>query len=138
VNPSDPLRVLAAPGHHGQFGPTSAYAEAVWLPVIGPASWHTWRVLARGALLHEAGWTTSLEELSAKVGLGSPHGNQSGIARAMRRLSRFGIVRDVGADVVVVRCHLGFVSPGQLDRLPPVIRAVHYRFHDKCAMARAG
>ena len=138
MNPADPLRVLADSLTHGSFGPGSEYASAVWLPVIGPASWLTWRVMVRGAGLHEAGWTTSLEELSAVVGLGSPRGNQSGIARALRRLHRFAIVREVGTDLLVVRCRLPFISPGQLDRVHPVIQLAHHRLHEQCAAARAG
>jgi len=137
MNPSDPVRVLADPHTNGAFSPGSEYASTVWLPVVGPASWLTWRVMARGACVHEAGWTTSLEELSAVVGLGSPRGNQSGIARALRRLHRFSIVREVGSGVFVVRCRLPFVSPGQLERLHPVVQGAHHRLHERCAAARS-
>lgn len=137
MNPADPIRVLAAPcNEDGRFGPDSEYAASVWLPVIGPASWLIWRSLAHGALAHPAGWTTSLEELAALVGLGSPRGSQSGIARALRRLARFGIVRGPNG-LLVVRCRLPFISPGQLARLHPAVQATHRRLHDRCAAARA-
>jgi len=133
VRPAADLRVLADPGRHGaRFGPGSEYASRVWLPVVGPASWTTWQVLARNAELHPAGWSTSLEELSALVGLGSPHGNQSGIGRALRRLERFTIVRQLTDDRLAVRCRLGFVSPAQLERLPAVVQAAHRQLHDRC------
>jgi hypothetical protein len=133
MNPTDPLRVLAAPDSRcGRFCPDSDYGTSVWLAVIGPASWATWRALARGATAHPAGWTTSLEELAARAGLGSPRGTQSGVARALRRLGRFGIVRGT-AGLLVVHCRLGFISPGQLARLHPVVAAAHRRHHDRCA-----
>lgn len=137
MNPADPLRVLADPLARGLFGPGSEYAARVWLPVVGPASWLTWRAMVRGASIHDAGWTTSFEELSALVGLGSPRGNQSGVARALRRLHRFAMVREVGTDVIVVRCRLPLVSPSQLERLHPVVQGVHQRLHEQCAAARA-
>jgi hypothetical protein len=130
MNATGALRVLADPTPVGHFPPGSEYASRVWLPVVGPASWTTWQVLVRNAELHPAGWTTSLEELSALVGLGSSKGNQSGIARALRRLDRFGIVRPVAVDRLVVRRQLPYISPGQLDRLPAVVQAVHQRLHD--------
>lgn len=133
MNSTDPLRVLADPGPAGHFAPGSEYAARVWLPVIGPASWTTWQVLVRNATIHPAGWTTSLEELSALVGLGSPRGNQSGIARALRRLDRFGVVRSAAADRLVVRRRLPYISAGQLERLPAVVQAAHQRLHDSHA-----
>jgi hypothetical protein len=124
--------VLADPGGRcAHFVPGSEYAGRVWLPIVGPASWTTRQVLARNATLHPGGWTSSLEELSALVGLGSPQGNQSGIARALRRLDRFRIVRALGDARLVVRCSLPFVTPAQLERLPAVVQAVHHQLHDR-------
>jgi hypothetical protein len=138
VNPADPLRVLAAPcGEGAHFGPDSHYGWAVWLPVIGPASWLLWRALVQGATVHPAGWTTSIDELAAVLGLGSPSGNQSGIARALRRLDRFGIIRDAGTGVIVVRCRLSFVTGPQFDRLPAIVQATHRRLHARYLAARS-
>jgi hypothetical protein len=126
------LRVLSDPGGHcAHFVPGSEYAGRVWLPVVGPARWTAWQVLARNAAIHSGGWTTSLEELSALVGLGSPQGNQAGIARAIRRLERFRIVRWVRDDMLVVRCSLPFITAAQLERLPAVVQAVHHQLHDR-------
>ncbi|MGH9242721.1 MAG: hypothetical protein ACRD29_00025 [Acidimicrobiales bacterium] len=133
MNPTAPRRVLAAPGgDSARFGPDSDYGAQVWLAVIGPSSWTLWQRLARGAMLHPAGWTTSLEELAGVLGLGSPRGTQAGIARALRRLDRFGIAREVHDGLLVVRCRLPFVSPGQLQRLHPAVQAVHHRLRDRC------
>jgi hypothetical protein len=115
---------------HARFSPDDAYVEAVWLPVLGPASFVVWRRLALDAAA-TPGFDTSLERLAAATGLGSARGTQSGIARAMRRLERFGLVRHAGDSLLVVRCRLPFASPRQLERLDPSIRALHQVFHDR-------
>jgi hypothetical protein len=126
-----PLAGLAGLAH-GRFGPDDAYVEAVWLPVLGPASFTVWRRLAHDAA-DAPGLDTSLERLAATVGLGSARGTQSGIARALRRLERFGLVRRSGDNLLVVRCRLPFASTHQLERLDPSIRAIHHAFHDPAA-----
>jgi hypothetical protein len=130
------VRVIPLAGQaglaHGRFGPEDAYVDAVWLPVLGPASFTVWRRLARDAAT-TPGCDTSLERLAATVGLGSARGTQSGIARALRRLERFGLIRRSGDNLLVVRCRLPFASPHQLERLDPSIRAIHRVFHDRAA-----
>jgi hypothetical protein len=115
---------------HGRFGPDDAYVEFVWLPVLGPASFVVWRRLARDAAA-TAGFDTSLERLAGAAGLGSARGSQSGVARALRRLERFGLVRRCGNNVLVVRCRLPFATGHQLERLDSSIRAIHRVFHDR-------
>jgi hypothetical protein len=130
------IRVIPLAGQaglaHGRFGPDDAYVEAVWLPVLGPASFVVWRRLAVDAT-STPGFDTSLERLAAAAGLGSARGTQSGIARALRRLERFGLLRRGGDGLVVVRCRLPFASAHQLERLDPSIRAVHRAFHGRAA-----
>jgi hypothetical protein len=135
VNCPSIIRVVPLAGQaglaHGRFGVDDAYVEAVWLPVLGPASFVVWRRLARDAA-STPGYT-SLERLAAAAGLGSSRGSQSGIARALRRLERFGLLRPAGDNLVVVRCRLPFASAYQLERLDPSIRAIHRAFHDRVA-----
>lgn len=130
------IRVVPLAGRaglaHGRFGVDDAYVEAVWLPVLGPASFVVWRRLARDAA-STPGFDTSLERLAAAAGLGSSRGSQSGIARALRRLERFGLLGPAGDNLVVVRCRLPFASAYQLGRLDPSIRAIHRAFHDRVA-----
>jgi hypothetical protein len=114
---------------HGRFGVDDAYVEAVWLPVLGPASFVVWRRLARDAV-SMPGFDTSLERLAAAAGLGSARGTQSGIARALRRLERFGLLRGAGDNLLVVRCRLPFASAHQLERLDASIRALHCAVRD--------
>jgi hypothetical protein len=126
---SSDLRVLALVGSitpsEGWFGPDEAYVEAVWLPIVGPASYLIWCRLARELLRCDGGFTTRLEELSAAVGLGSPDGEQAAISRTLRRLQHFGLAwRPVEAQLVV-RCSLPPASSAQLDRLHPTVQQRH-------------
>ena len=136
MNSPGAVRIVPLAGHaglaHGRFGADDAYVEALWLPVLGPASFVLWRQLARDASEHP-GLTVSLDQLAASVGLGSPRGTQSALARTMRRLERFGLLRRCGDDLLVVRCRVAFVSGRQLDRLHPTIRARHDLFHSRRA-----
>jgi hypothetical protein len=136
MNDRPAIRVVALAGRsglaHGRFGPDDAYVEAVWLPVLGPASFVVWHRLARQAA-PTSGIETSLEALAAATGLGSARGTQSGVARALRRLERFGLLRRSGDDLLVVRCRLPFVSGRQLERLHPCVRAAHHAFHQRAA-----
>lgn len=132
-----PLRVLAAPpddrrGRPGRFGPDDCYPAAVWLPVLGPATFVAWHHLAHLAR-HAGGATTTRAALAADLGLGSPDGSQSALARTLRRLERFGIARAVGDDCLVVRVRLPFVSPAQLARLAPAVQARHHLLHQRSA-----
>jgi hypothetical protein len=136
VTATEPIRVTrlaeaTGPGRLGagigRHGPSAPYAQAVWLPVLGPASFLVWQRLARTAL-HRPGTTTDREELAAAVGLGSPHGAQSAVNRALRRLERFGIVRwEEAPGVLEVRCRLPDVGANHLYRLHPGIQIHHHR-----------
>lgn len=134
MNAGSAIRVVPLAGRvglaHGHFGPDDAYVEAVWLPVLGPAGFVVWRRLARQAT-SVPGVDTSLEQLAAATGLGSARGTQSGVARALRRLERFALLRRCGDDLLVVRCRLPFVSSRQLERLDPSIREAHRCFHER-------
>jgi hypothetical protein len=126
---SETLRVAAVPAtttpREGWFGPASPYVEAVWLPMVGPSSFLVWRRLA-SALEHEPAVTTSLDELAGALGLGSPRGTQSAIARALRRLQRHGLAWQPVGSVLFVRCSLPKVGATQLERLHPTVRRRHY------------
>lgn len=129
MNPTDSLLVVPVSGslepRAGWFGPTTTYVEAVWLPVIGPASFLLWRRLAYELERTAQGLTTSLAEMSAAIGLGSPRGNQAGIARSLRRLQRFGLAWRPVESVLVVRCSLPVVSAAQVARLHPTVQRRH-------------
>lgn len=117
--------VDAAAEVEGWWGPESTYAESVWLPVLGPASWLVWRRLALELLASPDGFRLELAALSAAVGLGSPRGRQSAIARTLRRLQYFRVAWRAPDDLLVVRYRLPLLTAGQLDRLHPEIQARH-------------
>ena len=135
MNATRSLRVVAAgagtPGYPpARFGPDDCYPVAVWLPMLGPAAFVFWRHLARQFVHHPDGVTTSLATLAVDLGLGSPHGSQSTIHRTLRRLERFGLLRWVGDDCLVLSARLPFVSPAQLARLAPSVQARHRALRD--------
>jgi hypothetical protein len=128
----DPLAVvpLSRGSPDDRWGPSANYAHAVWLPVLGPASFLVWQYLARTAI-HEPRAVTTREHLSAAMGLGSPHGTQSAVNRALRRLERFDLVQWAGPDLLEVRCRLPDVPAHHLARLHPDIQARHRRLADR-------
>jgi hypothetical protein len=66
-----------------------------------------------------------MEHLAAMLGLGSTTGNHCAIARALRRLERFGVTRQVSDATLVVRCRLPNVTAEQLARLHPEVQTAH-------------
>jgi len=118
-----PLAARAArPGLHG---PDDAYVDELWLPVLGPASWVTWRHLARLARQFRPA-TVTLADLAAAVGLGTRQGKQAPINRALRRLEIFKLAQ-CGPGVIAVRAKLPDITERQLARLAPTIQALHHQ-----------
>lgn len=136
----EPLRVLSwgVPDDLPRFGPTTPYAEGVWLPVLGPTSFLLWRQLSRCLTVHPAGVTVHPASLAAGLGVGAGAGNQSPVARSLRRLHRFGVVRLVHDGLVLAHRGLPPVLPYQLDRLHPGVRAIHDRCLDREPAAASG
>ena len=124
-----PLRVVRLPGSHvarpGWFEPDSQYVQEVWLPLVGPAAFIVWRILAELVGGARGGVITSLEEIAESTGLGSAAGNQTGVARCLRRMARFGLAWCQTGDLVVVRCSLPPVAGRFLALLPPTVRERH-------------
>ena len=122
------LRVVPLAAHSGRpglHGPEDAYVDELWLPVLGPASWVTWRHLAR--LVRQPGTSTvTLVDLAAATGLGTRQGNQAPINRALRRLESFKLAQ-CGPGVIAVRAKLPDITERQLARLAPTIQALHHQ-----------
>jgi hypothetical protein len=139
MNPT--MRVLPLPtGGRADgfgFGVDSCYPPAVWLPVLGPAAYLTWRRLARAAAAADRA-PIAIAELAADLGLGSTAGTQSGIARALRRLERFAVARRVNDELLLVAVELPPVPPAQLQRLPVAIRERHARLARRFLDAATG
>lgn len=123
------------PGPVGCYGPSSYYATAVWLPILGPSTFLAWRLVAGELHHHPGGVTTTLDRLAADLGLGSPNGQQAAIVRTLRRLERFGVTRAITDDLVLVREELPPATPTQLARLHEAVRARHDRLTDSRAQA---
>jgi hypothetical protein len=134
------VRFLPAPpegmrGPRGCYGPSSYYATAVWLPLLGPSTFLAWRLLACELQHHPGGVTTTLDRLAADLGLGSPRGEQAAIVRTLRRLERFSITRAITDDLVLIREELPPATPAQLARLDDAVRDRHDRVTDLRAEA---
>jgi hypothetical protein len=134
------IRFLPAPpngmqGPVGRFGPSSYYATAVWLPILGPSTFLAWRLLAAELQHHPAGVSTSADRLAADLGLGSAKGEQAAIARTLRRLERFGITRSITDELILIGEELPPASPAQLARLDEVVRGRHERLTARRAHA---
>jgi hypothetical protein len=117
--------LAAHSGRPGLHGPDDAYVDQLWLPVLGPASWVTWRHLAR--LVRQPGTSTvTLVGLAAATGLGNRQGKQAPINRALRRLESFKLAQ-CSAGVIAVRAKLPDLTERQLARLAPSIQAFHHQ-----------
>jgi hypothetical protein len=126
--------LAARAGRPGLHGPDDAYVDDLWLPVLGPASWVTWRHLAR--LLRQPGTATvTLADLAAATGLGTRQGKQAPINRALRRLEAFKLAQ-CGFGGIAVRAKLPDITDRQLARLTPTIQALHHPHRRTTAQLR--
>lgn len=100
------------------------YPEALWLPVVGPTSYLMWLILAR-TLEHTPVVHLDTDELAERLGLGSSGGNQSGVAKALRRMQRFELVSLPDSGAVAVRHRLPDLPGRHLRRLDWRLQARH-------------
>lgn len=103
----------------------SGYVERYWLPVLGPSATWLLRRLADGLDRAPDGFEVDLADLAASLGVGGPDSRHAPIRRALRRCTRFGLVRPLGGEVLAVRRAAGRVPERNLARLPPPLRAAH-------------
>lgn len=92
------------------------YAEAYWLPHVGPSAY-----LAARRLLLTGDATWSKEVLAAALGIGHNTGRNSTLERALARLESFRLARDVG-DVLYVSRHWPRLPDNLLLKMPPGLR----------------
>lgn len=126
------MRVLPDPDGRGIHGPSTPYASSVWLPVLGPTGFLLWSRLstvARGA------GTVGPEQLCADLGLGRAAGNQSALARTLRRLEVFHIARPTREATLLVCTELDWVPDRHLRRLHPAVVHRHRRFLEQSTPA---
>ncbi len=123
---ADDAIVIVAGGQTGRWGIDDAYPETFWLPVVGPASYLAWRLLARQVQQRPTA-VLSAAEIAGRLGLGSVGGTQSGLERTLRRMDRFAMIERPGPLVVSVQVRLGDVAPTWLARLDPALIDLHAR-----------
>jgi hypothetical protein len=107
------------------FDPRSPYVERFWLGVLGPSTVFLIRRLARGLEEHPGGYRIDLADTARAIGLGGGTGRQSPIARTIDRACMFKTMRLTAPGQLEVRTHLPKLTPRQLERLPPPVRASH-------------
>jgi hypothetical protein len=111
----------------GLFPASSRYVERVWLPVLGPTPVLALRLLAELAERSPSGTATiDSEMLAVSLGLGPGTGAGSSLARALRRLERFGIIRRQPTGELLIRTELPPVNDRDLSRLPSWLRAASH------------
>lgn len=105
--------------------PGSPYVEACWVSVIGPSATWAWQRLARQAVSHP-GSPVEVAELSASLGLGTPHGRNATIYRTLTRLASFGAATPGPDGTLAVRTALPDLAARHLSRAPQSVRAAHH------------
>lgn len=113
------------------YGPRSHYVEVCWLSVLGPTSTWLYRRLGTWAEAQPEGSEVDLTDLSVSLGLGEGLGNNSILARSLRRLVQFDAARWMSSSLAVRRA-LGPLPERQASRLS----FSAYRFHRE-ALERA-
>lgn len=98
------------------------YAEKYWLPVLGPTA--TWMARRLASSLADDAVTLDMAELGSALGVGIGTGANCPLVRALARLCRFGVARDLD-DSYQVRTMLGPVPRSQLKRLPAALQSDH-------------
>jgi hypothetical protein len=107
------------------FAATSAYVEALWLPVLGPSA--TWALRRLAAFLAASpSCPVDLAVLGRSIGLGSGTSRHSVIAVALGRLVQFDIARWDGSRLAV-RHLLPPVPDGVRRSLPGYLNDLHDR-----------
>jgi hypothetical protein len=112
---------------------TSVYAELFWLPVAGPTS--LWLLRRLNAYLADATTPRLLDvaELGRELGLFPPRkpqptmlGRHNPVARAVDRLSYFGLVRRTPDNGMFrVRTLVPALSPARVAQLPTRLQHLH-------------
>lgn len=91
------------------------YAEAYWLPIIGPSPY----LLARRLIIQPGAWGKGL--LATSVGVGHKTNGTSVLERSLARLEGFGLVA-VRNEKLYVRLRWSRVTNRMLAKLPPYLQ----------------
>jgi hypothetical protein len=121
---------------HFDIDPAGHYSRIAWLPIIGPSSWV---ILGTVALrLHaDQSVTWQLSELARDHGLGRPDRPSLIVARTLRRLEYFGLIRFEAPDVAQARTKMPPLSGRQLRRCASHVRVLHDQFFAQATLRQA-
>lgn len=119
------VRVLSDPvvERHG-FSVRDVYAEALYLPVIGPSALWALRRLVALADSCPGGCRVQVPELAASLGLSTKTGRYSPIVRTLHRLVLFGLASWHG-DELLVRRAVAPLTQRHLHKLSPALQRLH-------------
>jgi hypothetical protein len=104
--------------------PHGAYVELFWLGTLGPTSTWLLRRLVAGFADSPDGYELDLAETATALGLSYAPGRHSPFARALHRLSVFGVAREATRSLAVRR-RIPPLAVRQVERLPPGLRGAH-------------
>ncbi|MEZ5218598.1 MAG: hypothetical protein R2705_05935 [Ilumatobacteraceae bacterium] len=121
----DPGWSSGHPGADTTIDVDDPYVEAFWLPLLGPSA--TWLIRR---LIHElrdrpAGFELDLDATAKALGLRYSRHESTPFVRSIERCVRFGLAREVHADVLEVVTRMPVLVPGRIQRLPAAARAAH-------------
>ena len=117
----DPL--VEATGHH----PRSIYVEQFWLPVIGPTALLSYRRISDHLAANPHGFDLDLGELARGMGMSYRPGANSAFAKAINRLTMFGIAHSTPTGIALRR-RVPNVAYRQLHRLTDNMQQQHVNF----------
>lgn len=107
------------------FDPRSQYAEAFWLPILGPSTMWFLRNLAQRFDDEPHGFELNVEETSQALGIGTRGGTSSAFHRTVNRMLNFGMAQAIDESTIAVRRVMPRLHRGQVRRLSPSGRRLH-------------
>jgi hypothetical protein len=109
------------------YAPRSMYTELYWLPILGPSSILAFRRLGSWAECYPDGLDVSTVNLAASLGLGTGRGANSLLAKTLRRLEHFDVLRS-DMHSIQVRRALPPLPERLAQRLPEDLYRMHESF----------
>lgn len=110
------------------FDARSEYAEAFWLPILGPSTLLLLRNIAQRFEAEPDGLTLHIAATADALGIGSRAGRNSAFHRSINRIVTFGMARTIDDNTIAVRRMLPQLHSGQVRRLSASRRRKHDRF----------
>jgi hypothetical protein len=110
------------------FATRSRYVERIWLPALGPTPLLALRILGELIDASESGVAAiETEVLAVSLGLGQGLGENSSLARALRRLERFDLAKRADQTTYFVRTEVPPISDRDAAQLPTLLKDLNAR-----------